>query len=191
MIANVSQRSNWGEDIFSLSLQEILGAEAFKKLLQRCAEKNPAAEPVAETMQEMYGPTGARGLLVCSGRTAFKYLLNREGAALGFDNPQFRLLPTRSKLKRGLHQIAAWMQHSTGDKIEIKNEEKHWVFEVSDQESGQPQRKIVENCDFTVGLLQEFLAWAGGGKFYRVKESTCRTAGASCCSFIVDKFPLE
>jgi len=190
MVAKASERSSWGEDIFSLGLQEILGAEAYKKLLAMCGNVQPSAAPVSRSMSELYGPSGARGLLICSGRAAFKYLLKQQGKALGFDTPQFRLLPTRSKLKRGLHQIAAWMQQTTGDTVTLKSEEKHWLYEVTDGAARNPESKE-SNCDFTVGLIQEFLAWAGGGKFYRVKESACRNNGAACCTFVIDKFPLE
>lgn len=190
MVAKANERSSWGEDIFSLGLQEILGAEAYKRLMVLCGSERPSVAPVSRNMQELYGPGGARGLLICSGRAAFKYLLKQEGNTLGFDTPQFRLLPARSKLKRGLHQIAAWMEHSTGDTVTIQNEEKHWLYEVAEGASRNLDSKL-GNCDFTVGLLQEFLSWAGGGKFYRVKETACRHNGAACCTFIVDKFPLE
>jgi predicted hydrocarbon binding protein len=190
MVAKANERSSWGEDIFSLGLQEILGAEAYKKLMILCGSERPAVAPVSRSMSELYGPSGARGLLICSGRAAFKYLLKQQGKVLGFDTPQFRLLPTRSKLKRGLHQIAAWMQQSTGDTVTLKSEEKHWLYEVTDGPARNPESKE-SNCDFTVGLIQEFLAWAGSGKFYRVKESACRHSGAACCTFIIDKFPLE
>lgn len=196
MVANASQNSIWGEDIFILSLQEILGAETFRKIMKQCSgEANQAesglVQPVARTMSEIYGLSGARGLMVCSGRTAFKYLLRQEDKTLGFTTPQFRLLPTRTKLKRGLQQIAAWMQNLSGESIEIKNEEKQWLFEVSGSNAMNPTKRSGNDCDFTAGLLQEFLAWAGGGKFYRVKEQTCRSTGAACCSFAIDKFPLE
>jgi predicted hydrocarbon binding protein len=190
MVAKANERSSWGEDIFSLGLQEILGAEAYKKLMSLCGGDWASVAPVSRNMQELYGPGGARGLLICSGRAAFKYLLKQEGKSLGFDTPQFRLLPSRSKLKRGLHQIADWMQRSSGDAVTIVSEEKHWLYQVADGAARNPESKE-NNCDFTVGLLQEFLSWAGGGKFYRVKESTCRHDGAACCTFIIDKFPLE
>jgi predicted hydrocarbon binding protein len=142
-------------------------------------------------MEEMFGPTGTRGLMVCSGRAAFKYFLKGEGKTLGFDTAQFRLLPTRTKLKKGLQQIALWMQNSSGDVITLKNEDKQWIYEVSSGSEIEGKKISATNCDFTAGLLQEFLSWAGGGKFYRVKETTCRAAGDSCCSFVIDKFPLE
>jgi predicted hydrocarbon binding protein len=46
-------------------------------------------------------------------------------------------------------------------------------------------------CDFTIGLLQEFMAWAGGSKYFRIQEIACRGNGDACCSFKIDKNPIE
>ncbi len=196
MVATTSINSTWGEDYFVLSLQETLGVDTLNKILHYCGGKasqkgTDLIQPVTQTMKEMFGLTGTRGLLVCSGRAAFKYFLKQEGKRLGFDTTQFRLLPTRTKLKKGLQQIAFWMQESSGEVITIVNEDKHWIYQVASSEKGTHELTSSINCDFMVGLLQEFLAWAGGGKFYRVKEASCRAAGADCCSFVIDKFPLE
>ena len=46
-------------------------------------------------------------------------------------------------------------------------------------------------CHFTVGMLQEFLAWASSGRVYSVNEIECQAAGADACLFQIDKKALD
>jgi hypothetical protein len=42
-------------------------------------------------------------------------------------------------------------------------------------------------CHFNVGMLQEFLTWAGGGKIYHVLETECIAQGGSACTIRIEK----
>jgi predicted hydrocarbon binding protein len=199
MVAQNYSLSGNSFPLFFLGLEETLGREELEKLVRDIPGLLSSTgilsareiKPVAQKLTENYGQTGARGLMMCSGRAAFKYLLKQEGKALGFEAPGFRFLPNRSKLKKGLDQIAGWMKRTYGDEIQVKNNGGNWHFELSDCHECEGVTSAFSMCDFTAGLLQEFLSWAGGGKFYAVHEVNCRAVGDESCCFAIDKFPLD
>jgi predicted hydrocarbon binding protein len=179
---------------YLLGLKETVGPTEVSKLFEALPnlEKEPefSAEQVRSIrakMDSLYGMTGARGVALCSGRAAFKHLLSEQSQQLGFDNEDFRFLPGGLKLKKGLVLLANWMEKAYRESIQLEALESHWVFQISNcLECG-----FGGMCDFTAGLLQEFMSWAGGGKFYRVSEISCQNRGQDCCRFQIDKKPIE
>jgi predicted hydrocarbon binding protein len=147
-------------------------------------------EKIRLTMTEMYGEEGARGLLMCSGRAAFKHLLEEQGKELGFEADVFRFSPNRIKMKRGLELLARWMGQSFSEGITVGSTEKAWILEVK-RTSSQLANQDTGMCDYLAGLIQGFLFWAGGGRFYSVRETCCCLLGDESCCFSIDKYPLD
>jgi len=171
-----------------LGLQETIGPADAAKLLDLLNSGTDLNGDVRRKMDEMYGKAGASGVAICSGRAAFKYLLEKDGKAIGFDDPDFRFLPIRIKMRKGLELLARWFELNYGVKTSLNSEEKEFRIEVKDSVGSSSNTNL---CDFTSGLLQGFLAWISGGKFYVVRETECRASGAEKCSFSVGKNPLE
>ncbi len=171
-----------------LGLEETIGA-ADAAELQKLAQGEPEVNAdVLKQMHEMYGKAGTSGVAICSGRAAFKYLLEKDGREIGFENPDFRFLPIRVKVRRGLELMASWFEKNYGVKASVHSGEGEFRVDVNDAAGGKSGTTL---CDFTTGLLQGFLAWISGGKFYVVCETECRANGAEKCSFSVGKNPLE
>jgi predicted hydrocarbon binding protein len=179
---------------YLLGLEETVGPAEVSKLFEAVPsiEKESAltteqVRSLRMKMNDLYGAAGARGVALCSGRAAFKHLLNEQSQKLGFENDDFRFLPGRLKLKKGLTLLAKWMERTYRETVKVEVREQYWVFQITDcLECG-----FGGMCDFTVGLLQEFMSWAGGGKFYRVSEISCQNRGQDCCRFQIDKGPIE
>ena len=184
---------------FTLGLVEIIGPDEFEKIARyfsnlKLFQNNITVAqvlPLRQKLDEIYGVTGARGIVMCSGRAAFKHLLKQQSKQLGFENESFRFLPGRLKLKRGLSLLADWMEKNYQEKIVVENQEKNWLFKVVDCCECVDSKSIDSMCDFTAGCLQEFMSWASGGKFYRIKEISCQGMGDESCVFAIDKAPVE
>jgi predicted hydrocarbon binding protein len=179
---------------YLLGLKETVGPDELKKLIQDIVQTETVFELnaeqmklVREKMDVLYGEIGARGLAFCSGRAAFKHLLSNQSRQLGFEEDDFRFLPGRIKLKKGLVLLAKWMESASHETIRVETLDQQWVFQVVNC----LECKLGGMCDFTAGLLQEFMSWAGGGKFYRVNEATCQNRGHESCRFLIDQKPLE
>lgn len=171
-----------------LGLQETIGPADVAKLRDLLTGGTDLNSDVRRKMDEMYGEAGACGVAICSGRAAFKYLLEKDGKAIGFENPDFRFLPIRVKVRKGLELMARWFEINYGVKTSLHSAEGEFQIDVKDSSGGSSSTTL---CDFTSGLLQGLLAWISGGKFYVVRETECRASGAEKCSFSVGKNPLE
>jgi predicted hydrocarbon binding protein len=169
-----------------LGLEDVLGPAEVKRL-QTTGAGQVQLSVLRSRMDSLYGRTGAHGLAICSGRAAFKYLLETQGQEMGFEEASYRFLPIRVKVRRGLELLANWIGKTYGMQVTVVSGDKEIHFKVEGSKEGESPAL----CDFTVGLLQGFLAWVSGGKFYMVKETECRTLGAGCCDFQVGKNPLE
>jgi hypothetical protein len=168
-------------DFIKLGLIEILGAEDLEKI------DGTSLPALKKAMANLYGETVARGMLLRAGRAGFYYWMNHSNESLGWKNSDFRLLPTRTKIKRGLQDFTTWMDREVGLASEIQNQPKVWNLEVS----GTTSQDSIINCDFMAGMMQELLSWAGGGKFYAASETQCQSAGALKCVFTLEKLPLD
>jgi predicted hydrocarbon binding protein len=169
-----------------LGLEETIGSAELSKL--RPADPSDPIAAIRKKMDERYGKTGASGVAICSGRAAFKHLLEKDGIAIGFEDADFKFLPARLKVRKGLELLASWLEDVYALKISVRNSERELHVDVKDPQHPKSEPAL---CDFTSGLLQGFLAWTSGGKFFVVRETECRAAGAEQCSFSVGKFPLE
>ena len=180
---------------FFQGLEEVIGPEELSKVSFSTVKKSRASEdffqsvlPLQKNLQEVYGKEGFRGLAVCSGRAAFKHLLLEQGKELGFEDEFFLFLPARIKLERGLNSLSGWLKQELGISLTIAKQKKTWECRMNNESGEKPIEGV---CDFLAGLLQEFMAWAGGGRFYQVRETECRSRGADSCIFLIDRFPLD
>jgi Predicted hydrocarbon binding protein (contains V4R domain) len=179
---------------YLLGLKETIGPGELTQLFKNAFQTDVPSEMtedqmkgLREQMEALYGETGARGLAFCSGRAAFKHLLGNQSRELGFEADDFRFLPGKVKLKKGLRLMADWMERVTHASIRVESRDQQWAFQVADC----PECRLGSMCDFTAGLLQEFMSWAGGGKFFRVNETSCQNRGEKYCQFLIDKRPIE
>jgi hypothetical protein len=180
---------NGGEDHLVSGLEEVLGPSELSRLAGGVEKSSLTA--LQQKMEECYGSDGARGVAICTGRAAFKHLVERNGGAIGFEDVDYRFSPIKVKIRKGLGLLAKWIETTYGLKVSVQNGTGDFYrFEVSGDQQSNPAKEL-PLCDFTSGLLQEFMAWTSGGKFYVVRETDCRRAGSACCNFQVGKSPVE
>ncbi len=146
---------------------------------------------IQQTLEQLYGPLGGRGLALRSGRASFRYGLKAFGETAGLMELNYRLLPPKSKLKVGAGSLADLLGQISDQHVQMHEDEKsiYWTVQRCPLCWGRHADGPV--CHLQVGFLQEFLYWASGGKFYDVMESECAAAGAPACLFRIDKQALE
>ncbi|MHC1740455.1 MAG: 4-vinyl reductase [Anaerolineaceae bacterium] len=180
-------------------LEETIGPIELEKLFQKLPHlrmnqtlfSSEQINPLQEKMSEFYGAAGARGISICSGRAAFKHLLEQQGQLIGFDNESFRFLPGRLKLKKGLTLLANWFEKTYHETTQLEDQGDFWLLKISTLPDNLGDQNCGNLCDFTAGVFQEFMTWAGGGRFFRIVETTCRVKGDEYCGFLIDKNPID
>lgn len=141
-------------------------------------------------LETAYGPRGGQGIALRIGRSAFRCALNHLGDSAGFTSVEFRLLPAPRRIERGLHVLAGAIADLTGDEITVEAETTGWLWKVTSRGPAQGQ-PLSSSCCLIAGLLQGFMSWAGGGRFYQVRETECRANGSAACTFLIDSRPVD
>ncbi len=188
-------------------LQEFIGKSDLDKLFQSSAAFRfhesgsllqagaglPYAEitALAQALEEVYGPQGARGIALRSGRSTFCYFLKNFGEETGFNELDFRLLPPRRRVYAGLKRLAEVIGGEVGQTINVQTEEKAWQVQIDACPECWQQQSKDAVCYFSVGFLQEFLSWLSGGRVYLIEETACRAKGDPACVLRIDQKPLD
>lgn len=142
-------------------------------------------------LEDTYGPTGAHGLTQRFGKAVFRVGLKELGGQAGFRSIEYRILPSPRRVAVGLQALARMVSASMGGTITVSEDDAHWYLRADDCQECRERVTAGPCCFAMVGLIQEFAAWASGGRYYRVTETECRASGAAACVFQIDKKPLE
>lgn len=195
--------------IFLDSAQELLGKVTLQGLVGRFApdgqpvnasgadklvvEAQAAFQPeqFVQILEEIYGIPGGRGLALRMGRAAFRYGLKQLGEEAGLNAVTYRLLPVPRKQAVGLKILAQQVEKLLGDRITLTDEGDAWIWRSENCPFCQSRKSDDPCCAMTVGFLQEFMSWAGGGRYYRVVETECHAANGTACTFRIEKKPVD
>jgi predicted hydrocarbon binding protein len=145
---------------------------------------------IQETMDDMFGSRGGRGLALRTGRETFKYALKDFMPVLGIADLSFRPLHLGIKLKIGLGVFAETFNKFT-DQIVRLDEEKSRHLWIIERCPVCWQRETTDPCcHLAVGLLKESLNWVSNGREFRVEEIECIATGNSACVIAIYKQPI-
>ncbi len=142
-------------------------------------------------LDDMYGPRGGRGLALRAGRACFKYGIKEFGPVLGIADLAFRLLPLTMKLKVGADVFAETFNKFSDQSVVLGDEPDHFIWQNTRCPMCWGRKSETPCCHLAVGILQESLYWVSGGKNFEVQETACLAAGDECCTFVIDKKPLD
>jgi len=182
------------------SYTEVLGESQWQAVWKNAGlEKTNAAgnefpfdtpSRLARNVEELYGIQTGRGLCIRAGRAALRHGVREFSAILGLTDRGFRLLPSGQKILRGLDLLAWLMNHYSDQRVRVEKTDAHLLL-INERCSQCAGRTVdTPSCHFTIGVLQEGLAWASGGKQYPVEETACRARGDAACTFRILRTPL-
>jgi hypothetical protein len=146
---------------------------------------------VKSAMEKKFGKKELQGILVRTGRASCKFFVKQYGPGMQVTSKEYRLLPSKKRLTKGLTAAAVQCSELFKKEISVVDEGDHWIWQENDTNSGSRPYLVDQDCFFMIGLLQEYLAWLSGGKAFSVKqaEKTDLTGGACCLT--ISKQPIE
>ena len=141
-------------------------------------------------MELIYGPRGARGLALRSGRAMYDRIVDAFDLPTGFNEFAFRLLPLQTRLKIGVPALARVLTQQSDQVHRVTDRTSYFDYTVERCAVCWGQEAKTPLCHLTVGLLQEALSAFGRGQEFRVAQTECRATGASACVFRIEKEPI-
>ncbi len=175
-------------------VKEVIGLEDARAVLGQAARRVPSAPYLNEVhlaLAAFYGPKSGQGLALRAGRAVFKYGLRVWGEQSGLLAPAFRLMPLKKRIRTGLERIASLLNEQCGMQVSVSEDDEGWYWQVQHCPACLASGEGEPSCHLLTGLLQEFTAWAAGGKVFAVGEIACAGAGGPACLFVIEKKPLE
>ncbi|MEW6568038.1 MAG: 4-vinyl reductase [Chloroflexota bacterium] len=146
---------------------------------------------IHQSLEELYGPRGGRGLATRAGRACFKFGLREFGPVLGISDLAFRLLPLNMKLKVGADVLTTTFNRYTDQVMRLDEDPDHFRVYIERCPACWGRRTDSPCCNLTVGIIQEALFWVSGGKNFVVEETACIAKGDPTCTILVARHPLD
>lgn len=146
---------------------------------------------IQQSLEDIYGPRGGRGLAMRTGRACFKHGLREYGPILGFTELTFRLLPLDEKMRTGAAFFAEIFNRFSDQRVEISEDAECFYWKIVRCPVCWQRTTDAPACHLAVGLLQEALYWVSSGKFFNVEETQCVAKGDEVCLIVVDKKSIE
>lgn len=143
-----------------------------------------------QSLEQLYGPRGGRGLALRAGRATFKYGLKEYGSMLGLTEMAFRLLPLSTKLHTGAISFAGLFNKHTDQRVRVEEFDTTILWHIERCPLCWERTSDGPVCHLAVGLLQEALYWLSGGKVFSVEEIACHARGDERCTILIQKTPL-
>ncbi|HSO13410.1 MAG TPA: 4-vinyl reductase [Anaerolineales bacterium] len=192
--------------IILLSMEEVMGRNGVHVILKLASlaslldnyptDNTERAFPfsaisnMTDTLEQVYGPHGGRGLAMRIGRVCFNNGIRQYGTQMGITKMAFRLLPLPAKVSAGAKAFADLFNNFTDQKVRIEEEGDKLLWHIERCPLCWERHAQEPVCHLAVGLLQEALYWLSGGKVFNVEEETCIAAGDETCTIVIDKSPI-
>ncbi len=148
-------------------------------------------ENMQDALEQLYGPRGGRGVALRTGRATFRHGLREFGPLMGFTDLAFRLKPQEARLREGAASFAEIFNRFSDQRVRVEEKADHFLWNIERCPVCWQRHTDRPSCQLAVGLLQEALHWATGGKYFAVNEITCVACGDPACTLQVDKQPTE
>jgi predicted hydrocarbon binding protein len=145
---------------------------------------------IQESVDQLFGQRGGRGLALRAGRETFIRGLKELGPILGIADLAFRAFPLAIKMRIGLDVFAETFNKLTDQIVRLEESESQhlWIIERCPVCWGR--RSEAPCCHLAVGILQQASTWVSNGKRFRVEEIACVARGEANCVITIDKKAL-
>lgn len=193
--------------ILLVAMEEVMGRNGLNALLNLTNMRQFIQEPppdnlerqfdfanianLTQSLDEIYGPRGGRGLALRGGRAIFSRGLKQFGALAGVSDLAFKVLPLQAKLKIGVPAVARIFSQFSDQTSRSEEYDDHFLYYIDHCSMCWGRHTDRPICYIAVGILQESLRWVSGGLEFRIEEIECIGMGAKACVFRIDKDPIK
>jgi predicted hydrocarbon binding protein len=145
---------------------------------------------IQQTLDEMYGERGGRGLALRAGRETWKYALKEFMPVLGITDLAMRMLPLGIKIKIGLDVFAETFNKFSDQRVRLGEDADHYLWIIERCPICWQRVSDTPCCHLAIGLLEQALDWVSRGQRFKVEQISCIAAGDETCTIKIAKKPI-
>ena len=145
---------------------------------------------IQQTLDEMYGERGGRGLALRAGRETWKYALKEFMPVLGITDLAMRMLPLGIKIKIGLDVFAETFNKFSDQQVRLGEDEDHYLWIIERCPICWQRVSETPCCHLAIGLLEQALDWVSRGRRFKVEQISCIASGDGTCTMAIAKQPV-
>ena len=109
---------------------------------------------------------------------------------LGIADLPIRMMPLGLKLHLGFDMFAMVFNRFTDQIVTLREDEKNYYWVIERCPVCWERHTTGPCCHLAVGILEQGLTWASGGKHFRVIETQCAAAGGEACVIEIGRRPV-
>ncbi len=193
--------------IMLLTIQSMAAPEEYPRLLELAGlesylQRPPPADlelgfsfqsvsAVQAAVETVYGAQAGRAFNQKVGRACLEGGLREFNPLLGIADLPTRLLPLSLKLHVGFDMFAMVFNRFTDQVVTLGEDDKTYKWIIKRCPVCWERHTEAPCCHMAVGILEEGLRWASGGKRFRVVETQCIATGGDTCLIEIDKRPIQ
>ncbi|MCA9942518.1 MAG: 4-vinyl reductase [Ardenticatenaceae bacterium] len=145
---------------------------------------------IQQTLDDMYGERGGRGLALRAGRETWKYALKEFMPVLGITDLAMRMLPLGIKIKIGLDVFAETFNKFSDQQVRLGEDEDHYLWIIERCPICWQRVSETPCCHLAIGLLEQALDWVSRGRRFKVEQISCIASGDGTCTMAIAKQPV-
>lgn len=145
---------------------------------------------IQQTLDDMYGERGGRGLALRAGRETWKYALKEFMPVLGITDLAMRMLPLGIKIKIGLDVFAETFNKFSDQQVRLGEDSEHYLWIIERCPICWQRVSDTPCCHLAIGLLEQALDWVSRGRRFKVEQISCIATGDDNCTMAITKQPL-
>lgn len=145
---------------------------------------------IQQTLDEMYGERGGRGLALRAGRESWKYALKDFMPVLGITDLAVRMLPLGIKIKIGLDVFAETFNKFSDQVVRLGETGDSYLWVIERCPICWQRSTETPCCHLAVGLLEQALDWVSRGRRFHVEQISCIACGDETCTIAIRKKPI-
>ncbi len=143
-----------------------------------------------EAAEKVNGPAAGRELNRRVGELCLNNGLREFNPLLGIADLPVRMLPLSLKLHVGFDMFAMVFNRFSDQVVTLSEDQNHYFWIIERCPVCWERQTEAPCCHLAVGILQESLRWATGGKEFLVVETSCVAQGADTCTIAINKRPM-
>lgn len=145
---------------------------------------------IQQTLDDMYGERGGRGLALRAGRETWKYALKEFMPILGITDLAMRMLPLGIKIKIGLDVFAETFNKFSDQQVRLSEDDTHYLWIIERCPICWQRSSDTPCCHLAIGLLEQALDWVSRGRRFKVEQISCIATGDETCTMAIEKQPI-